>query len=275
MRLVELGNGKVQRIKRRSLAGRIVLVLIALPVMIVSSFVAVELPTGTGHNLLNVSRQEIQSVVSRVPEIYQKRFYAQFPEVAQPVTSIRYDMYTPQAPVAIALGYIFGWPIATIAAALFVGLGLLGPLFHVYLFASGGGLDYYTQPGFGYLIGMIAATAFVGKITRGERTSVRQFGALAAGLFCVHFLGIVWVLGCSLAFAFCDPATTPDWLPWVFEQIRNMSWYPLPYDAIFGMILIGIGFPIRYLVNILTAPDIGLRSRAEIMAHQQMEELLH
>lgn len=275
MRLV-VADGKVQRIKRKSLAGQGVLLLLALQILFLSSFVGLSLPTATGHNLLNVCRLRAQAVAHLLPAAWQSKLYKSFPELTPPVKQIRTDMYTPQAPVALFLGYAFGNPVAPIAAALFLAIGTIGPAFGIYLFASGGGLDYYSQPGFGYLIGMIAATYVVGRITGESRTSMRQIAALACGTFVLHFVGILYVLGASLIFAFVDGGRSgPEWLPWVFEQIRNLSWYPLPYDAIFGMALIGLGFPVRRIVSVLTAPDISLRSKADIVAQQRIEELLH
>ena len=252
------------------------LVLIALQVLFLSSFVTVQLPTGTGKNLLNCVRVGAQYIVQELPPRWQPQARQLVPELMQPVSTLRWDAYSPQAPTAIFLGYAFGWPIATIAAALFLVSGFLRPFFGYYLFASGGGLDYYLQPGFGYLLGMVLATWATAKISGAARTSLRQVGALLAGLLCIHVTGVVYILACSLSLSFVDVGViNAEWLPWVFEQIRNLSWYSLPYDAIFGLVLIGLGFPIRYLVGMLTAPDIGLKSRADIQAQQQIEELLH
>jgi biotin transporter BioY len=275
LRLVVAGR-RVQRIKRKSLVGQSVLVLLALQVLFLSSFVTLQLPTGTGNNLLNCVRVGVQHVVGELPPLWQPRVQQLVPELMQPVAGLRWDAYTPQAPTAIFLGYAFGWPIATIAAALYLLSGIVGPLFGYFLFASGGGLDYYLQPGFGYLLGMVAATWATAKISHPARTSLRQGTALLAGLVCIHATGILYVIACSLTLSFADAGgINAEWLPWVFEQIRNLSWYSLPYDAIFGLVLIGLGFPIRYLVAMLTAPDIGLKSRADIKAQQQIEELLH
>jgi biotin transporter BioY len=274
LRLVLKGR-RVHRIKRKSIVGQCVLVMIALQIMLLSSFVSLTLPTATGHNLLNYGRVQVQSLVAVTPQLWQTRINRALPELNKPVNKLRYDAYTPEAPVAFLLGYVFGFPIATIAVAIFAVSGLVGPLFGVYLFASGGGLDYWNQPGFGYILGMIAASLVVAKITKGPRTSLRQSLGLVAGVITLHLFGIVYVLGCSLGCAFFDAGVGgPNWLPWVFEQIRNLSWYAMPYDAIFGLVLIGLGFPLRSLVGMLTAPDIELKSRADVKAQRQIEEIL-
>ncbi len=65
-------------------------------------------------------------------------------------------------------------------------------------FASGGGLDYYSQPGFGYL-------------------SVRQVGALIGGLLTVHSIGLLYLMGSALVFSLLEGAARPEWLPWGFR----------------------------------------------------------
>jgi hypothetical protein len=40
-----------------------------------------------------------------------------------------------------------------------------------------------------------------------------------------------------------------------------LSWYTLPYDFICSLILIGLGFPFRWLVNVLVAPDIAVSNK--------------
>jgi biotin transporter BioY len=275
LRLV-LNGRKVHRIKRKSIVGQCVLVMIALQIMLLSSFVSLSLPTATGHNLLNYGRVQVQTVVALTPPLWQTRINAALPELNnKPTKKLRFDAYTPEAPVAFLLGYVFGFPIATIAVAIFAVAGLVGPLFGVYLFASGGGLDYWNQPGFGYILGMIAASVVVAKITQGPRTSLRQVLGLVAGVITLHLFGIIYILGTSLGLVFFDAgAGGPSWLPWVFEQIRNLSWYAMPYDAVFGLALIGLSFPLRSLVGLLAAPDIELKSRADVKAQRQIEEIL-
>ncbi|HMP51291.1 MAG TPA: hypothetical protein PKD05_07015, partial [Candidatus Melainabacteria bacterium] len=42
--------------------------------------------------------------------------------------------------------------------------------------------------------------------------------------------------------------------PWIFQYIRNLTWYSLPYDVIFAFLLVGLAFPLRWLVKTLTVP---------------------
>ena len=216
--------------------------------------------------------EQLKPVIAKLQPFLAHR-HLSLPEQPLPKTAVRYSVYTPQAPVAIFLGYVMGWPVAAISAALFIILGIIGPFFYINPFAGGGGLDYYTQPGFGYLLGMFVATIVAAFVTAEKRTSLRQIGALVCGLLSLHLVGIAYLLASSLIVALVQSGR-PDWLPWVFEHVRNLSWYQLPYDALFALILIGAGFPVRYLVEMLTAPDIALKSKADRLVQQRIEELL-
>ncbi len=274
MRLVVAGNNT--RVKRKSLAGQCVLVLLGLQLMFLSSFAGLELPTGTGHNLMRAGQHALIGGVNKLPAAWQERINRSYPNLLNETKPIRYSLYIPQVPAAIFLGYVLGRSCASVAVGLFVLLGLFGPLLGINPFAGGGGFDYYTQPGFGYLLGMITGAYVVGWITEDRRTSLAQIAALVGGVFSVHTVGLTYLLGSCLIFTLVEGVSTgPVWLPWVFEQARNMTWYPLAYDYLFGFMLIGIGFPFKYLVNMLTAPDVALKSRSDRIVQQHMEELLN
>ncbi len=251
------------------------LVLFGLQMMFLTSFVALDLPTGTAQNLVNSGKQTLATACKLLPANTQEKIKISHPEIFEKTKPIRTNLYTPQAPMAIFLGYVLGRGIGPLCISLFVLLGLVGPLVGINPFAAGGGWDYYMQPGFGYLLGMIAGSAVVGWITEQRRTSLGQLLALVCGLLSIHLVGLSYLLGSGLVFFVVQGLNNgPSWLPWVFEQARNLSWYPLPYDAALGLIAIGMGFPFRYLVDLLTAPDLALKSKSERMVEQQMEELM-
>lgn len=266
---------KTPSIKRKSFAGQLVLVLLGLQMMFFTSFFALNLPTGTGHNLLNALRAGICQEVNLLPNHWRAKILDRYPDLTPPEKPIRYNLYTPQVPVAVFLGYALGQSIATIAAFLFLALGLIGPFFGINPFAGGGGLSYYMQPSFGYLVGLVAGAWVAAKVSEDKRSSLSQVAAVLLGTLAVHAIGLAYLLGSCLVFSLMDGIKgNLIWLPWVFEQARNLSWYPLPYDLIIALLLVGIGFPIKYLVGVLTAPDTALKSKNDIIVQQQMEELL-
>lgn len=262
-------------IKRKSFVGQAVLLLLGLELMFLASFTGLSLPTGTGGNLVNALRQSIKNGVEALPPNLQERLLERCPNLTAPVKPVRYSIYTPELPVAVFLGYVLGLPISPLAPTFFLLGGLIGPSFGIYPLAGGGGLDYYKQPGFGYLIGLIFAAWAAGKITHEKRTSLSQITAVILATLAGHVVGMVYLLGSCLLFTFFDGAKAgPLWLTWVFEEARNMTWYPLPYDLFFAFILIGVGFPFKYLAQLLTAPHLALKSKTDIIAQQQIEQIL-
>ncbi|MBA3856289.1 MAG: hypothetical protein C0507_05205 [Cyanobacteria bacterium PR.3.49] len=254
-----------RRAVRKSIIGQVILVMLGIELLFASTFTSLEIPVPTGKNLAASVQKDAATIQARIPERVKEKVaqYApslRFPQMSMPDQQIRYSIYTPQTPVALFVGYTLGWPIATISCATFVVMGLLGPLFNFHPFAGGGGLNYYLEPGFGYLLGMIAATWAVGYITRQSRTSLSQALAVLAGLACVHVVGLAYLLGTCVVLAVIDGnGAQPGWQQWLYQEFRNLSWYQLPYDALFGVLAVGAGFPLRWLSGRLTAPDISAR----------------
>ncbi len=245
---------------RKSIFGQVILVMLGIELLFAATFTSLEVPVPTGKNIMASFEKEIAFVQSRIPDRFKEKFAQYIPAVRVPTAEIRYSIYTPQTPVAIFVGYTLGWPIATIACAGFLVMGLAGPLFNLHPFAGGGGINYYLEPGFGYLLGMIAATGAVGYITRNARTSLSQALAVVAGLAAVHVTGLAYLLGTCVVLAVIEGnGVQPGWQQWLFQEFRNLSWYQLPYDALFGVLAVGAGFPLRWLSGRLTAPDISVK----------------
>lgn len=247
---------KQLRKMRTSVIGQLVLVLLGLQMFFFASFVALSLPTATEQNQKAYWTSRAKAIVSLLPDRYYDQITSYCPAVTEPDQTIRFTIYTPEAPVAVFLGYVLGFPMATIAAALYLLLGLLGPNFGINALAAGGGLDYYTQPSFGYLIGMIVSTFLVGRITAKTRSSITQVGAVLIGVFSLHVTGLLYMLTTCIVYALADSShLSLEWQPWVAQQIRNLSWYQLPYDLFFSAVLVALGFPFKWLVRTLTLYD--------------------
>jgi len=262
---VHLGlAGKARELKRKSLIGQAIAVVLGVQILFVGPFIAFSLPTATAQNLRAYAHNRALEVLPWLPSRWQARLTERFPDLLQPARDVRFSLYVPEAPLSVFVGYTLGSLLGLLSGLLFFIFGLIGPLFRVYPFASGGGLDYYTEPGFGYLIGCVVACWCVGRLTLKRRTSFRQALAILAGLAAIHLIGLAYLLGTCLTNCLIESATPlPDWQPWLSEEVRNLTWYPLPYDLIFSVILVGLGFPFRWLVNTLTAPDIAVKPKAQ------------
>lgn len=254
MRLV--GQNSVARIKRRSSLGQIILTLLSVIVLFLAAFTAIEVPIASQRNISAFTFNKVQIAVDYLPASAQSRVKGFFPALNQPRPAYRTTFYSPLAPAAVFVGYVLG-PIQGLLACLaFLILGLIGPYVGIHPFANGGGLGYLHEPGFGYLLALMPTAWVSGMITRGRRTTVSQSLAVLAGLTVTHLTGLMFLFGSVLvSYLVNGNSAALAWQPWVFELARNMTWYPVPYDILSALALIGLGFPFRWLSNTLVAPD--------------------
>jgi len=252
-----VAKSNVPRIRRRSIVGQLVLTLLGVQILFLASFTALDVPIATKRNLTNFMQRQLVYVINAVPLKYKSKVESFVPIVKKPLKDVRSTTYVPIAAVAIFLGYVLGPFIGPASCAIFIALGLLGPFVGIHAFAGGGGLAYYLEPGFGYLLALIGAAWISGKVTEGRRTSASQLFAVVSGLTVTHLTGLVYLLGsCLVSYLIDGSRASLAWQPWVFELARNMTWYPLPYDAIGALALVGLAFPFRWLASILVAPDL-------------------
>jgi biotin transporter BioY len=253
---------KFDAFKRKSIVGQLVVSIIGVQLLFFGSFVALSLPTATQRNLACFMHNQELAVLSVLPYKWQQSALERLPALGAPAQPVRFSLYVPIVPLTIFLGYCLGATLGLLAAATYFILGLLAPFAGIYPFASGGGLDYWSQPGFGYLLGCVAAAWCAGLATAKRPTSFRQSLAIASGLAAAHAVGLIYLFGSCLISLFVEGTPRfPQWRPWVLEEARNLSWYTLPYDLIFSFAAIGLGFPFRWLVDTLTAPDIAAKAR--------------
>lgn len=258
-----LGTDNLHNLRRRSKVGQVVLLCLAIELLFFASFSSVQLPTATGGNMANFSQFAFQQTVSLMPVKAQERLLQVIPSLREPAGEVRYGPYVPLAPLAVLLGYAMGVPLGMAACGAFILIGLSADLTGILPFTGGGGVDYSSQPTFGYLIGLILASWFAGRITAPANRNWRKLAAVAGGLAIVHLSGLIYLFGRYLfVLLFEGERAANVWQPWLWEQVRNLSGYALPYDIFFTLALIGIGSPIRWLVNTLTSPDIALRPKS-------------
>lgn len=259
MRLVsrQINEARVPRIRRKSIVGPIVLTLLGAQLLFLASFTSVDVPIATKRNFTNFLHRQVRYASNIIPRQYYGKVEAFVPALKEPVKEVRRSSYTPLVAVAIFLGYVLGPLIGPLACLLFIVAGMLGPVAGVHAFASGGGLNYYNEPGFGYLLSLIGAAWISGAVTIGKRTTASQVFAVFSGLTVTHLTGLVYLLGsCLVSYLIDGSRASLAWQPWVFELARNMTWYPLPYDFVASLVLIGMGFPFRWLALSMIAPDL-------------------
>ncbi len=262
--------GKLHHLRRKSRVGQTVMILLFVELLFFSTFIGVNLPTATQGNLARSFHTQVQRIVYALPDKYQIIVNHYVPSVYLPVNEVRFNFYTVQAPLAILIGYVLGPVLAPAAVLLSFLIAFVGPWLGIYALPAGGGLQYLSQPGFGYLIGLLVASWCAGRLTAKQRTTFSQVLAVVCGLLAVHVIGLAYLFGSCLINSLSETANHLYWRQWLFEEARNFTWYPLPYDIAFGLIFMGLGFPLRFLTEVLTAPDIGFKSKSQ----PQFDELL-
>lgn len=256
----------LRSLRKRSFIGQLVVTLLSCELLFFASFISLQLPTPTVRNLQKFIHCSQVDFANKLPDKFKARVFDVIPSLNAPVQEVRYSSYVPLLPLAVALAYVLGFPLAVIACSLHILFGIIGPKQGVYLFASGGGTSYWLEPGFGYLIGIICGAWFAAWISpEEERKSWRQLLAAGGGVSITHLIGLAFVFGSSIAVLLFEGETAYlHFQPFLSEQIRNLSWYTLPYDLLFATMLIGLSFPLRWLFSILTSPDIANRNRPSV-----------
>ena len=95
---------------------------------------------------------------------------------------------TMQTFVVLFLGMALGYKIAVATVALYLFEGLIG----IPVFATGGGLVYFTGPTMGYLIGFLFATFIAGYLN--FKTNIFFiFTKLILSVSIIYIIGILWL----------------------------------------------------------------------------------
>ncbi|MEA5509260.1 biotin transporter BioY [Crocosphaera sp. UHCC 0190] len=128
--------------------------------------------------------------------------------------------------------------------------GLLAQVAYVFLglfwhpvFAQGGGLDYWQQPSFGYILGFMPGAWLCGWMAFQTRTKLESLaiGGLS-GLLVIHLCGLIYLVGLS----FLSPITVPH--NSLFEMIINYSVQPIPGQFVIVCAMAIIAFILRQIL---------------------------
>jgi len=144
--------------------------------------------------------------------------------------------YIPQIPAVLFASALLGPGLGLLAVIIYFVAGLLG----CPLFASGGGLGYYMEPGFGYIIGYFAGVYLVGCILSSKITSLSLIKATFVGVFAIHIFGIIYMSSLLLL----QHNSIYVILGWIWAK----SGIQLPYDLIISFITICLARPIRSIL---------------------------
>lgn len=270
MRLVAQETVVRHPVKRKSILGQTILTMLGVQLLFLAAFCAFDLPVPSQRNVTAFADNEIRFIAKAVPAQYQAKIDTYAPYLRTPHRDIRRTSYSPLVPAALLSGYVLGPLLGPVVCLLYLIVGVAGPYLGLFPFACGGGVGYFQEPGFGYLLALVPAAFVVGMITRDKRTSVSQLLSVLAGLTVVHLSGIFYLLGsCLVSYLLDGNRASLAWQPWVFQLARNMTWYPLPYDFLAALALIGLGFPFRWLSRILIGPENGKQPQPRPRANER------
>ncbi len=115
---------------------------------------------------------------------------------------------TYQVGAVLLIGCLGGKQSATLAQIAYLVLGLAG----CQVFSQGGGLGYWQEPTFGYLLGFIPAAWVCGYLAFRKPPSLENLAISSlAGLAIVHLLGLIYLLGLFLARQLSEPLLQAMW----------------------------------------------------------------
>lgn len=135
----------------------------------------------------------------------------------------------PQIPVVMFVCSVLGKKMALTSAFLYIVAGL----FFIPVFALGGGLKYFGQYGFGYILAYIPAVFIAGNILKKQYSFPKMIKAAIFGVLTIHILGILYMIIIALI--------KQSGMTFIQGWIHSQSGLKIIYDIISSFILILIG----------------------------------
>ena len=151
---------------------------------------------------------------------------------------IKKYQYIPQIPVIFFIVSLMGRKFGILSILCYIILGLFFPIF-----ALGGGINYFFEYGFGYILAFIPAIFFAGTILKGKNDFLRIIMIAVVGVLTIHVLGVLYMLFiATLRHAPIELVTS-----WILSQ----SGVQILYDMFFSLMAIFLGKQARKLLWIV------------------------
>ena len=96
----------------------------------------------------------------------------------------------PQIPAVLFVTGLMGKKLGMTSVVLYILLGLFG----LPIFALGGGIGYFMQYGFGYILAYIPAVCIVGSMLKEDCSIKNILKSVLYGVLVIHLLGIFYML---------------------------------------------------------------------------------
>ena len=136
--------------------------------------------------------------------------------------------YIPQIPTVFFIVALLGRKFGILAICGYIILGMFYPVF-----ALGGGLHYFFEYGFGYILAFIPAIFFSGTLLKIKSDFFRIVLLSTLGVLAIHVLGVLYML-----FITTLRHTSMDL---VFSWIVSQSGVQILYDIFFSILAVYLG----------------------------------
>ena len=193
----------------------LLLVLCALLLIVSSTFIGFDLK----HYIIPVS---FWSDKNLNPDEFVKSFYM-----------------IPQIPVIMFVCSVLEKKMAVLSVALYLILGI----FFFPFFALGGGIHYFSEYSFGYLLSYLPAALIATSFLNKKRSFFNMFLAALCGVLVIHVCGFLYMLIIALF--------KHDGIPFISGWITYQSGIKIVYDFILSYVLILIGKYIYFMIRFL------------------------
>ncbi len=145
----------------------------------------------------------------------------------------------PQIPAVMMICSVLGKRMAVTTMILYILAGLL----FVPIFGLGGGITYFSEFGFGYILAYIPAVVFAGNILHKKYSFPNMIKASILSVLMIHLIGILYMLLIAL-FKHADGSFVGGW-------IAAQSGLKIVYDIILSFLAIMIGKYFHEFLNFI------------------------
>lgn len=153
-----------------------------------------------------------------------------------PTLTVEFQAYNLQTILIWSSGILFGSRLSLIAVLIYLFIGLCG----VPIFAGGGGIDYFHEPTFGYVISLPLLTYLSGYFFSKDK----KIQSVLFPILAVHLLGIIYL------FIFKQSHLSIAW---------TLSFSMIGYDLFFAFLLIPILPVLSFILNEMFIQEIPVR----------------
>lgn len=153
-----------------------------------------------------------------------------------PTLTVEFQTYNPQIIVIWASGILFGSKLSLITVLIYLFIGLCG----VPVFAGGGGIDYFHEPTFGYIISLPLLTYLSGYFFSKDK----KIQSVLFPLLAVHLFGIMYL------FIFQQSHLSIAW---------TLSFSMIGYDLFFAFLLLPVLPVLSFILNEIFIQEIPVR----------------